>query len=427
MTQEALADAIQGSIRDKTHATARMFARSHTNLSDNDFEIHPSMDHIYQDMLAFPKSPPPSETLEQYREDIILALRNYYGLAQYHGMVFDWAFHHIILCRAANSQGVPPQAGALFDAHVRFLFHIGEKHSDKKTFPPLAWGLAGEFAPMIPLRMTRSVYNDYLRASFHMMAMSKEGPPSILYRITEWENLRNMLVNTKLPDACMDIKRLLDDYWQTDFPLDNLDDIRRQMNKLDEAGEQLKLISASLFILLDTVDAALIMQKFGTDEDMDDLRAWIGKDPAAQDDAIAEALDALDAAADREEALHGMEDNALKKWTVLNELYYDAGPLHYRLVPLAISSDTEQSVNKIIEDAIGIVDVCADGQPNRRKRYLRQYFMRNMPLPYNDVMKGYRDYFIGTYERLDDFNKTLTATCAEFFEITVSSRYGQHV
>jgi hypothetical protein len=442
MHKEELSRAIEASIRDKTHATARMFARSHTSLfgEAEDFDLHASMGHIYNVMQLFPEKQPSAESLGQYRDEIISALRGLYGLTQFREMVFDWVFHHIVMCRAKSSEDSPPPAHDFFNVHFQFLLDMEEKHDEADSFPPLSWDLAEEFVSMIPLRMTNSVYRDYLRDSLRLLAMS-EGIQPLRYRMREWENMYGMITNAELPECCTAFKQALDEYWQTDFPTDDIEHIRTHLENIDILDKKMQKSAADLFVLLDAVDAALIMVKFANREDMAEMQAWIGKDVEAQDDAVTEALDALDTNSAREESLHDMamaseaEADELENWIQFNDLYYDAGLLHYGFTPITYSDpaelpalgddETDAALLKSIEEAIGFVDACVAGQPSRRKRYLRQYCRRNIPLPYPDIMEGYENYFIDTYERLDDFNKLVMVACADFFEVMVSARYDE--
>ena len=387
----------------KVFATARIFARTNTDLMEPTFS--PSeFEHIHKYLADFPENKVPTETLKQYRQELIEAIGGLYRITQYFGLVYDWSFHHVMMHRAHQLKEAPLDAYTVFRGHMESIYKAVEAVAPEGEKLNFTWGLIDEFVPMIPLRLTKEVYHDYIRKSFNILT-NLHGEGVIGVKFSEWKNLNEMLAPNPavLPACCIGFKQELDGFWNAEINTENADEIRIQAEGLEAFESKLRELIAAAFTLLDGVCAAIIMQEYGKESDFAEYRSWLGKDIQDQEEAIHKALEEVEAS----------DKNGQDEY--LNELFYESGLEYFNFPDL----DFEISV----EDALRLIDGCTNDLPTRKKRYIRQYCIRSMPFFDIKELEGYEQYFIKTYEALDDFNKLFMMVCVEYFDITVSERY----
>ena len=387
----------------KVFATARIFARTDSDLTD--IRFNPSeFEHIHKCLVDFSEKQVPAETLKQYRQELVDAIRGLYRVTQYFGLVYDWSFHHVMMHRAHKLEDKPLEAYTVYRGHIESIYKAVEAVAPEGEKLDYTWGLIDEFMPMIPLRITKEVYHDYIRKSFNISA-GVHGVEAIRAKFNEWKNLKEMLAPNPaaLPGCCMSFKQELDKLWNAEIDTESSDEIRGQAEEIEAVESRLRELIAATFTLLDGVCAAIIMREYGKESDFEEFRNWLGKDIQDQEAAIQEALEEVEASDKSEQDEY------------LTELFYESG-LEYFSFP-----DLDSDVSA--EDALKLIDECTDSLSSGRKRYIRQYCMRGMPFFEIEDLEGYEQYFVKTYEALDDFNKLLMMVCVEYFDITLSDRY----
>ncbi|MCL2399182.1 MAG: hypothetical protein FWC91_05470 [Defluviitaleaceae bacterium] len=398
----------------KVQATIQLFARTYSELpiKDFDLDILSSLSPIHDRLVNFIENPISVEELKNFREILIDEIKGMHTITQFFGLVFDWNFHHLLLYRANDTPIDIPGARDFYDYFDRFVNEL-EKETGEKD---LAYSLKQEFISLIPLRMTTQAYHDAILASLQKIDSYDREHDTLKRLLANWKKLSSMINDShiKLPASCMVIKQELDKYWQMDTN-DDVEKLKEYMDILSNFDDKIEVAVTTILLLFDAVSAALILQQYGDENSIADLKLWIEKDSETLEAAINKSLGAL------VDMLHEDETPNYDEYeeSELDKLFYDSG-LEYFGLPSVDENDYND--DNIFDEAIAILTNCVEGLSSRRKRYLRQHFMKNLPF-WGDLEKDYKQYFIKSFESLDDFNKKFMLTCSEFFETATSMRY----
>jgi len=423
--------ALQADIQVKVNAAARIFARTHADLNDPLSKELSPLNHIREDLLSFSEKPITHETLLHHRDEVIGAIQGYYRLARYFGVVYEWVFNNSVLHKAHNTRGGSIAPVTFYNLHLDFLLKTKEENG--LDIEPLI----DEFVPCIPLRMTGAAYADYLRSTLNMI-FDIAGISAIGAFLQDREALQMLITpgSQELPSCCAVLKEEMDEIWQTDFTEHDLEYNLEYLSKFAPIEERLQNFLAMLFTLLDGVDSVSIVVKYGNEQDMEELRSWVGKSVEELDQAVLEAMQAmakLDIAENVDINQVEPDNPIVQEWTALTTLFNATGMDYFHL-PGAGTHDKilddldgtlrAEAINDLISRAIKQAEECVVGLSSRRKRFVRQYIMRGLPFPAkDDILKDYKSYFIETYTALDEFNKLVMINRAEYFQMTVAERY----
>jgi len=433
MPNETFMQALQVDIQAKAHAAARIFARTHADLNNPLFdstELSP-LNHIREDLLSFADNPVALETLQRFREEIIKAIQGYYRLARYFGVAYEWVFHNSMLYKAHHTKGGSIAPVAFYNIHLEFLLKMKEDNgADIET-------LIDEFVPCIPLRMTGAAYADYLRSSLNAV-FDVAGMNAIGDFLQDRENLQLLITpgSHGVPECCATLKQEIDDIWQKDFVDQDSSDSVEYLEKFAPIEQRVQDYLGMIFTLLDGIDSAFIVLEYGSEDDMEEIRSWLGKSMDEIDRAVLESVEALSKSVfDEDVDVNELDFNnpTIQAWSALTSLFNETGMDYFHLpdrdaydnvLDLLDDKGKKDAVKDLIKQAIEQAEKCVVGLSSRRKRFLRQYIMRGLIFPAKgDTLKEYQKYFVDTYTTLDEFNKMVMINRAEYFQMLVAERY----
>jgi hypothetical protein len=87
------------------------------------------------------------------------------------------------------------------------------------------------------------------------------------------------------------------------------------------------------------------------------------------------------------------------EWFRIDDIYFKNMFDYYRFLPDADEND-EDDFPALMSELRKYMDESVKNLSGRRKRFLRQHFMRYFPYPYD--FEKYEQYFMDTYESLDE-------------------------
>lgn len=406
----------------KVQATSIIFARTYSRLPIKNIENNSlsSLVPIQESLLNFTENPLSVEEYKNYKEVLMNEIKGLSKLNHFFGLVFDWVFHHFLLSKANKTEGSPPKSYDVITHHKEFIGEVEERTGQKG----LSLKLKEQFFPYIPLRMTTQVFNDSIRISLQKLADNDSSFTEFI--LQDWKIIQDLIgdSSTKLPTCCMDLKQELDKYWTTDMSQDDMDTVREYLEQLDTIEGKIKDIAEAFFVLFDGITSALILLQYGDENSIEGIKPWLERDSEALETAIDEILDKIyDLEENPEESDELGEDEEKSE---LAKLFYESGLDYYIYSGIGMGSSDEDEIideDKIIDEAIATLTNCVEGLSSRKKRFIRQHCMKNLPFWGDVTQRDYEQYFTKTYESLDNFNKTLMTCYLEFYETVTLAHY----
>jgi hypothetical protein len=338
------------------------------------------------------------------REKVIHALRKLYTAKVYFNLAEEWSGYNTVYRQSAAHDVQPPTAEIVFRQHMKNLAEMNEQK--KVDINELC-----EWMCLIPLRLTTAKYHDYIADAAEAVPL----PVNLKYA-EDFKRLFNPQYHLGDEDWLAEIKKELDDIWENETITEVAAD------KLDEINNRLIQLTAYASALFDAVDASLIVRQglaLGLDllaipgyEDLyERFKANDKKDELLNlslDNAADEAMNAVkydDRTPIETDGFDAETEALYKKWLPVNEYYYETAFDFFTYLSSFNDEGQERDVSAFADALHEYMDSSTANLSSKRKRFLRQQFLKYLPYPYE--LEDYHKYFTDTYESLDDVNRRL--------------------
>lgn len=345
------------------------------------------------------------ELLTDFRHQIIKAFRRLNTLRAYLHLADDWVKQSVLLM-AANE--APPQRSG----NDLFYRHLDSLTGKNDTLDMETLSMCMSY---IPLRMTTARYSDYVKAAFRHMHQNVRGEHP-----DDFKQLFNPMDELKNGTGYQSLKQTLDDVWLSDLDKHEIEEKQVARARVDETREKLVQAFGQLCTLFDTVNALYIVNccDGSLAEKIPDALSFKEARPSEEqlDEAVHKAVDAIKYGPLENvfeemyghdpvripETLHPLYDT----WSRVHMLFYESG-LDYFTIPRvkSVSDDGEDTLYAFIAEILPYMEERVSALPVKRKRFLRQHFLKYLPYPYD--LDAYKQYFLDTYESLDNTSRAL--------------------
>ena len=338
------------------------------------------------------------------RGEVIDALRKLYTAKVYFNLAEEWMGYNTVYRQAAAHDTPPPSAEIVFRMHMKSLAAM---HEEKKVdINDLC-----EWICLIPLRLTTAKYYDYIADAAKTISL-----PVNAHYTEDFKRLFNPQVHLGDVSWLADIKAGLDAVWE------NEDLTEKNDEKMEEINEKLIQFTAYASALFDAANASLIVRQ-ASEHGVDLLETPGYRDLYERynaNESKDEALDlSLNNAADEIMAAVEYDDRkffdteafdaetlaSYEKWLPLDKFYYETAFDYFTY--LSAFNDVEQERDTAVFTGAlqEYMDSSTAHLSGKRKRFLRQQFLKFLPYPYE--LEDYHKYFTDTYDSLDEVNRRL--------------------
>lgn len=376
------------------------------------------------------------EALTQHKSEILSVFKQVDTIKSYYRLLHEWVQQDIFLSYT-DTAPVFENGYEVLSAHLDSVI----SKEDKKDIR-LDEELMSRFMSYIPLRMTGARYNDYVADAFRKMdyecSLSElDYYKSLFCPMGEW------VESTRFSE----VKQTLDTIWQTEITQCAPEDVHAFQSQLDTVRDRLIHFVSYTDTLYDAFNAADILTRFGgqaglwpedaeTQALYETFKALITESwpedkqndfEQQLDETILKTLDHVqfgpDEDAFEDTAPDALENGPLKQWHEswqhTHKLFYASG-LEYFYGHGASEEDTGGDSAKALVAALQAYrDTCTAGLPVKRKRFLRQHFLRYLPYPYD--IETYKKYFTDTFDSLDNTGRALI-----FMYIALTDKAGRY-
>jgi hypothetical protein len=387
----------------KIHASFFILMQACAELKNYDFTC---FSDIREDVLRAAGGIDLSESLQAHRETAIQALKDLYTLKVYFNQTDEWTGFNLLHQKAAESEAVPLGGEMLFYEHLKAM--VGNDENAE-----LDTGALCDWISCIPLRMTAARYYDYIddAAGFLPVAPNEANA----------ENFKRVFYPLGfLSEAAWlrEYKKPLDAVWEAEAAVDG------NAAQLKVVNAQLIKLTAYVCTLFDALCAAIIAGKAhqtGTAllsgpkvktlySEFAAFMAQTGEDKdfhARLDQATSEAMEKIiydSPEGIKADGLNAEELAAYNEWLPVHKLFYGTGFDYFNFM-VEPDDESEANVPAFTGALKKHIEAVTKDMPGKRKRFLRQYFLRFLPYPYE--LEDYKKYFIETCDGLDDVNRRL--------------------
>jgi hypothetical protein len=349
--------------------------------------------------------------LNAYRETVIAALKNIYTFKAYFNLADEWTGYTALYKRASNFEGKPVAGEILFKSHIKTLV---EKDPNRE----LNMDTLSDWMSFIPLRMATARYMDYVTDGVKSLPMD-------VNTLCAEDFNRSFYP----PDYCKDekwlqeIKEHLDDIWENDGDFD------KNIGRLKDINQRMITITVYASTLYDALCAAIITLKAGERgigllsepeiKTLHDSFLDAVKQPERDEDfserldkAAVEAMDKVQFDNLEEMETGGFDEETLamyEEWLPVHEMYFETSFDYFAFIPKKTGKNTSvtNGEKEFFAEIAGYMNTKTQNIGNKRKRFLRQHFLKYLPYPYE--LEDYKDYFLETYAGLDAVNQNMLA------------------
>jgi hypothetical protein len=361
------------------------------------------------------------ELLTNAREEIQQAFKNIGILKNYQLLIRDSVIR--VFSQFTEKDEIAPEEGIdVFNAHLGTLTVPG---SEDGQFEVDTRHIS-ECMSYIPLRMTAARYRDYVSDAFKCMQMRPQAESAEIYKRVFYP--MGYPVDNGYTD---DTWRELNELWEEDVTLYDEAACEAALDKLKTIYEYMVKLTMGLTELYDAVNALYIVIHFNksnflaNDEEaltmlgifkrLEKEGGWenAGDFDTQVNDALEESmgdtrigpanLAALGAPMDL--SVSNEEDRQnLREWEEIDGLFFETGIEYldsHKLDRYHLADDAEP----FLAEFLPYLEECAAHLNGRRKRMLRQHFLRQIPYPYE--LENYRQYFTEVYAELNNADRNL--------------------
>jgi hypothetical protein len=322
--------------------------------------------------------------LADYRREITEAVRELFTLNIYADVARDWTLHGGLLNVAATTKfdGMP-DGEDVFQSLLQAILDIGKDDADA-TVTNVQQSLA-----YIPLRMATLKYKGYVSDAFKSMKL-----PISAGDANDFCRFFNPAAYLSGDGWLAGLKAPLDEVWARDCTVFDTEIVKDCLEKINALRGEITNTLDCLFVLLDCVNAALISVKCGEYPD-DETRGLT-------DEQLDRAIDKAMGEIVYGPAAENRPDDAV--FREIHGLFYETGLDHFTVLEKR-DVNAPGDVNGFLAEFLPMLDI-PEAAANRR-RFLRQHRMSYLQYPY--PIEQYKQYFIDTYNALDDANRMYMA------------------